>query len=278
MACNCNDCLDNCSCCEDIAINGSTCDKLNAYNDEDLHPLAMLFQYVDDPCKWQPILKKLVDNLWCLNANEIKVLCNLLDRMNKMEDCCDEVKDMIDDLQDQIDGLMGLNWITLKKGTDYDIKFYNGWYNNDMDFNVRVSPNKQMTSVKVSVAASDTAKQLKNDNLNNTMFNHGADKSTEDWLKSRVVEVTFKGKYAPLNGGAKYNTINTAILNVRPFETRASWTATCVAYTMDDQSQMFTIGSYSDGYNNQWSVYNEPTLNSPFSNYSSQWTTTRTVV
>lgn len=208
-----------------------------------------------------------------LTTLETKVT-NLTTRVTNLENQINIINTRLDDLESQIEGMLGLNLVNLVKGTDYDLTFYNGWYASDI--NVRLSLAKTTASIMLSCSASDPVTQLKNNNLVDTRFAHGATVGSEEWNKARIFKITFKGKYAVLNSTAKYNTSSRGIMNVKPNSARASWDCVYTSFP-DSGGQVLLMTSYADGYNNQFSTYGNPDLYTEGTNMSYNWTSKATI-
>lgn len=249
---SCNDCGNKCT---DLSTGKANCTKLKEYNNREIKYLGCAAEMMNI-CDLPKLLSKFIHNTWCLFNNLIPRVCS--------------VQSQAEDLKEQIDGMLGLNLLTLTKGTDYDITYYNGWSSNDVL--VRVSLSTETATVNLACSASSNATKLKNKDLVATRFAHGAEIGSENWSKARVLKITFKGKYAVLNSGSKFNTSSRGILNVKPTSSRASWD--CI-YTSNanDGGQVILMTSYADGYNNQFSTYGVSGLNTEATNMMYSWTT-----
>lgn len=223
--------------CDDLtAINecniGSLIDKLPAYNE----------------CDWKEFAEDFLSNQYNMNA---ALVCSDCGQWIEIENIWKE----IENIYKEIDSLAGSNFVDLKKGTDYDLVFLNGWYSNGDDVRVQVSASKRNTTVIISGSASSPTIALYNDKVvTNTKFNHGAGDTETDYLKSRIFRIIFKGKYAPLNSGNTVVQQNQAIVNIRPLAQRASWSCVFQARKLNGGVEI-SMTSYADGYNNQLSYY-----------------------
>lgn len=221
--------------CEDLndindCLMGSLGDELPAYD------ICDLKEYID----------KLMKNQYNINKALICSDCGLWKK--------------IEDLYERLD----LRYKPLTKGVDYTIKFYNGFYNidqankdkdeNDNDLNISVAETSNILSVKI---ATSTQTQLKNDKLVNVKMRHAKDEKTYD--VSWIYGIKFIGKYAIIDDCQLIDGGSTAsgIWNVRPAELRASWQANIHAFRgIDNKSILTTLTAYYDGYNDEFTIYN----------------------
>lgn len=283
----CVECYNECYDCDAIPVNSQTCLKLHEYNDVKIQLYSSIFNATTNPGSLPKILAKLSANLWCLNSNEIALLCNLKTRMEIAEQEIIDLKDRmtkaeqeivalknrvtkvesdIQNLDNKIDAMQGTNFTTLTKGTDYDITFRNGWSTPSNDMTVKVSAASGSTSVQIFTSA-----DLANADLKSTTIAHASAIGSADWLNSRICTVTFKGRYAPLNTGRKFAINGDSLFNIRPTSAQASWSYVAGS-GQDDGGQSFTVTSYSDGYNTQFTRYTDA-IYSVTSNFKYHWTT-----
>lgn len=202
--------------------------------------------------------------------NEISSIWNNISNMYSY------FKNEITNIYKEIDSLAGSNFVRLEKGKDYDITFLNGWVAGQDDVIVEVSTGARNTTVNIQASASSPETNLSNPNILNTRFNHGAGVDEENYLKSRILRITFKGKYDVLNTGNTVAQANQAIINIRPLVRRASWTAYFQARKLNGGVEV-SMGSYADGYNNQLSYYCEDGDFAQGSNLKMQYLTTKVV-
>lgn len=274
-------CSDDCHKCKPVTIDSNTCDRLYAYNNTEIKPYLSIFKNIKDPCKLPVELGKFASRVHCFNDNQTRLLCNLKGRVDaletrttNLENRMDKVETAIKDLEKQIEGILGLNFVELVKGRDYDITFYNGWSTQSGNVTVKVSTTTSSTSVNVTCAGgSNTA--LRNDNLKNTKFAHAASAGSAIWNDARIFKITFKDKYEPLNTGTKFGIDGNSLLNVKPTSSRASWSYFAGSAPLDG-GQSFALISFADGYNDQFTRYSEA-LSSEESNFSYKWSTNKTI-
>lgn len=229
---------------------------------------------------WSPDYMELISQL-IDNINDIYNRLDGIDQqINQILNDIKNIYNLLDDIQHQINALSGTDFTRLTIGTDYELDFLNGWHTDSNDVLVRVSTTNSSTFVRISAPASNADVRLQNDDLiENVKFNHGENPATplpNNYAKSRLFRIRFKGKYAILNEGSANITTNSGVFNIRPASLRASWSPTYVIY-FEGGGVVPTFGSYSDGYNSQLDVYASSGLTSTSCGLTIQYTTSQVV-
>lgn len=166
------------------------------------------------------------------------------------------IKNDITNIYNQLSALTGGgDFKRLKKDKDYKITFFNGFYNDINDLFIGYI--KTQDGVLLNVKQINVANSLNNKNLLNVKLSHG--NSVNDVPEARILGIEFTGDFKEWNNYTTkaYNQNANLIWNVRPTSLRASWVA---SYNLTRHNYnipfLYHIGSYADGYNSQFSVYN----------------------
>lgn len=168
----------------------------------------------------------------------------------------DLIRGILEDLQEQINALRGnVRFTRLVKGTDYTLTFYNGFYTDTTDVTISFAETLSMAYLRLGMTLSD-GNLLRNPNMKNVELRHG--NSIANAPKSRIIGINFIGEYARLNALLASETYSN-VWNMRPVSARASWSGliTLSPRATGQLPLCLSLVSYFDGYNSQFTVYND---------------------
>jgi len=292
MAINCEACDDLRKDAPDLLMNGITdkiCESLTKNrglnpnlstlhtNCEDIKKMISCF--IDghreslkaaDPCDWKKFVEEMLRNLTITLEAMGCSDCGQWLEIDKIWGAIKEIRELIEIL------LGGGSWRLLTKGVDYDITFFNQFFNPANDVLVRVSVVGTQTYIRVTGTAA-TSTDLAHNNIEIIKPRHS--QNIETVPLSMVYGLVFKGSYAYLNNASFSNTSGntTGNWNINPRSLRAAWAATCTltggALAKDkNQTIISSIMAYHDGYNTDFTVYNASGMNATGINIDVQGT------
>lgn len=241
-----------------------------------------------DPCDYRPMMEILLKNLYtvftALKCSDCGQWDNIDDLWEQIRLIWIEINELkrqigliwteIDNIYNIINALSGINFITLRRGTDYELYFYNGFHIEEApgDLNIRLSETNDAWYLQINADTSNASRNLQNDNLNNVQMKHGT--NIEEVPLSHMFRVQFLGNYAAINNATNWSNTSGAsngIFNIYPKNLRASWQHSAGAYrnTSRGTGWLFAFASYADGYNTQlYDEYQADTLEGRYLNFT----------
>lgn len=235
--------------CEDLGdvnacLINSLIEKLPGYND----------------CDWKEAFLEYVTNQEIFNE---LLVCNECGQWKAIDDINNELNNIwneINNIYILIGSIVGGQYTRLVKGRDYSLNYYNGFVNPGGDLYVGVIKTNDRYVFRISTQLGENPPNtLTHQNMENIDLRHS--NPIEEWPKSRMFGITFLGEYAFLNNSGTFinNTSQpTGHWNLRPVSARATWQATTtLSRKYDGRALVASITSYADGWNTQFTEYNQ---------------------
>lgn len=243
----------------DLQVPHNNCEDLNTINDCLVGNLGEMLETYDI-CELDQYIRKLMKNLYNLNKALICSDCGEWKNIHSLWSATEDIKKEIADIWDMLDALANQNYTFLTPGSDYDISFFNNYYNtaNTVGVSVLETPSSYLVRVTHLDSTAAGAYNIRNDNLKSVKMRHGT--APSEMPDSWILSLAFKGKYSNLNQIPIVNAVATGknVWTVIPTEARASWDATTsISHNVSGNPFLMSLVSYSDGYNTQFDVYQE---------------------
>ena len=190
-------------------------------------------------------------------------------RVSKNEQDIIDIYNKLIDINKRIDGILGMNTEPLEKGKDYEIEWFNGFYNPPDDLAVSVIETDSTVKFFVQTTSAGDYK-LYNDRIVDVEMAHATHviNSPDSWL----FKIKLIGDYAKYsNKPIIDSSTNDNLLNLRPASLRASWNASLGVWSRDI-GFIFNLVGYADGYNTSFNVYNDPDMTLEGGNMNTNFT------
>lgn len=178
--------------------------------------------------------------------------------LDKIENKLKDFDERIEEISKNVDSYLGHGMTRLKKGIDYEIEWFNGFYSETTDLIVMGAERMNQLDLHI-LTDSGTGDILKNDKIvTNAEMSHSPYENVPQ--KSIIFRLALKGKYADYySSDIVNNRSKPSLWNIAPSSNRASWDATIATHILGGVLR-FSWRSYADGYNKTLNLYNAPDM------------------